>query len=182
LGKISEYGSKRRVFVKQGTYIRCPRCELNFIQKKDKFCNVCKGEMSVGNELIDFDLDFDICPVCKTNYVTSEESVCVNCAREKALEEAQDENTEGNWKTHIGDDEEEDEGEGDGTESLTISDFEEEEEEDLIIPASIEEDFAEEFSDDENEADDDESENEEDDFEDIDDIDADDDDDDDDDY
>lgn len=31
--------------MKKPVYIRCPRCELNYIQKKDKYCSVCKAEM-----------------------------------------------------------------------------------------------------------------------------------------
>ena len=30
-------------------YIKCPRCELNYIVKKDKFCEVCKQEMKAGS-------------------------------------------------------------------------------------------------------------------------------------
>ena len=29
----------------KNVYIKCPRCELNFILKKDKLCPVCKQEM-----------------------------------------------------------------------------------------------------------------------------------------
>ena len=46
-------------------YIKCPRCELNYIVKKDKFCEVCKQEMKAGSLSIDefdefFDLSFTI--------------------------------------------------------------------------------------------------------------------------
>ena len=74
--------------MKNPVYIRCPRCELNYIQKKDKFCNVCKIEMkAVGTLGLDENLDLELCPVCKVNYINPDEDMCVACAKEKALEE-----------------------------------------------------------------------------------------------
>ena len=32
---------------KKPIYILCPRCELNYINKKDKYCNVCKAELGL---------------------------------------------------------------------------------------------------------------------------------------
>ena len=54
----------------ENAFIRCPRCELNFIHKKDKLCSVCKKELEqafVKDDESDLDMgvDFDICPVCK---------------------------------------------------------------------------------------------------------------------
>lgn len=74
--------------MKKSVYIRCPRCELNFIIKKDKFCNVCKQEMkALGTMGVDENMDLDLCPVCKVNYISPDEDMCAPCAREKALEE-----------------------------------------------------------------------------------------------
>ncbi len=74
--------------MKSPVYIRCPRCELNYIQKKDKFCNVCKLEMkAVGSLDIEDNLDLELCPICKANYINPDEDMCVACAKEKALEE-----------------------------------------------------------------------------------------------
>ena len=54
-------------------YIKCPRCELNYIIKKDKYCDVCKSEMKAGIlEESDFDEleeGLELCPVCKVNYI-----------------------------------------------------------------------------------------------------------------
>ena len=70
------------------TYIKCPRCELNYILKKDKFCNVCKKEMkALGSMGSDEDLDLELCPICKVNYINPNEDMCAVCAKEKALSE-----------------------------------------------------------------------------------------------
>ena len=56
-------------------YIKCPRCELNYILKKDKFCDVCKSEMKAGilkendmEELEYLEEGMELCPICKVNY------------------------------------------------------------------------------------------------------------------
>ncbi|NCB48078.1 MAG: hypothetical protein EOM55_00385 [Clostridia bacterium] len=84
------------------TYIRCPRCELNFILKKDKFCNVCKKEMkALGSMANDEDLDLELCPVCKVNYISPNEDMCAVCAKEKALAEEDDEkDVTTNWESY----------------------------------------------------------------------------------
>lgn len=74
--------------MKSPVYVRCPRCELNYIQKKDKFCNVCKLEMkALGSLDIEDNLDLELCPICKANYINPDEDMCVACAKERALEE-----------------------------------------------------------------------------------------------
>lgn len=70
------------------TYIRCPRCELNYILKKDKFCNVCKQEMkALGTLGAEENLDLELCPLCKINYINPDEDICPACAKERELEE-----------------------------------------------------------------------------------------------
>lgn len=82
------------------TYIRCPRCELNFILKRDRFCNVCKKEMkALGSMGSDEDLDLELCPVCKVNYINSNEDMCAVCAKEKALSE-DDEKDDEHWDAY----------------------------------------------------------------------------------
>lgn len=86
--------------MKNPVYIRCPRCELNYIQKRDKYCNVCKMEMkAIGSMGIDENLDLELCPVCKVNYINPDEDMCVACAKEKALEEGlvNDVDNESDW-------------------------------------------------------------------------------------
>ena len=72
------------------TYIRCPRCELNYILKKDKLCNVCKLEMkALGSLAAEENLDLELCPICKINYINPDEDLCPQCAKERELEESE---------------------------------------------------------------------------------------------
>jgi len=67
-------------------YVKCPRCDLNFIQKKDKVCHVCKQEMQVlATNYVDEQNPMGLCPICKVNYIADEESVCETCSSESDL-------------------------------------------------------------------------------------------------
>ena len=74
--------------MKKPVYIRCPRCELNYIQKKDKMCSVCKAELAAKDDYID-DMDLELCPICKTNYIQSNEIMCANCLKEHQTEDVE---------------------------------------------------------------------------------------------
>ena len=39
-------------------YIKCPRCELNYIKKDEQYCQVCKAELKLGPQLM-FAVDED---------------------------------------------------------------------------------------------------------------------------
>lgn len=106
--------SKKRLSmnnVKKPVYMLCPRCEINYIQKKDKFCDVCKREMKPGAledvEIVEDDFDLELCPVCKINYITDGENMCQSCM-EKTMEDENDENV--NWREFLdkADDDEDD--------------------------------------------------------------------------
>ena len=84
--------------MKKPVYIRCPRCELNYIEKKDKFCSVCKAEMSANKEEFINDLDLEICPICKTNYIQPDEIMCATCLQEHQTEDG-DINTD--WDEYL---------------------------------------------------------------------------------
>ena len=63
-------------------YIKCPKCDLNYITKKEKICSVCKQKMaSVAVNLLDTEkvAELGLCPICKVNYVTEDETVCSTC-------------------------------------------------------------------------------------------------------
>lgn len=76
--------------MKNQTYIRCPRCELNYILKKDKFCNVCKQEMkALGTLGAEENLDMELCPICKVNYINPDEGICFSCAKERETEDGE---------------------------------------------------------------------------------------------
>lgn len=166
-------------------YIRCPRCELNWIQKREKFCSVCKAEMKANGNLDTFDseVDLDICPVCKVNYISEGEDMCHACAKLREAELADDDEAKADdWKTYIyeKDDAPEEEFEGD----LTVGNIDDEiddEDDDLNLDLDIDEleddddddDFYEDSDDDDeldfNDVDFDDDDDDDDDFDDDDD-------------
>ncbi len=92
--------------MKKATYIRCPRCELNYILKKDKICSVCKQEMQVGGGAFD-ELDLELCPICKTNYIQPDEVMCATCLSERANDSTLDLRDD-DWNNYINRDDAED--------------------------------------------------------------------------
>lgn len=88
------------------TYIRCPRCELNYITKDEKYCSVCKKEMQVGgSDLVD-ESELEICPICKTNYIQPDEIMCATCFAERASDPNYDGEEDSEWNDYINRDEE----------------------------------------------------------------------------
>ena len=71
----------------KSVYIKCPKCDLNFILKKDKLCPVCKQEMQALHSGGDDSADMGLCPICKVNYITEDENVCSTCMGESDLTE-----------------------------------------------------------------------------------------------
>lgn len=159
-------------------YIKCPRCELNYILKKDKYCDICKSEMKAGSlresEMEDFDLDesMDICPICKVNYINPGEHMCATCQEEQVV--AKDD--EPDWRGFVDksddndeeidllpieeDDEIDEELEGAFAKDLDDADFEDDlDEDDVDDHIDEDDDFSDAFDDDDY---DDEEEDEED--------------------
>ena len=149
-------------------YVRCPRCELNYIDKREKLCKVCQNELKAkGNrELTDEEVkELNLCPVCRTNYLIDDEEICSECLAEKDLLENNDLNMTDdqmdekddrneNWRAYVeNDDAEVPEDEFGDMTSITTD-----EEDDLIdgadldlddeVPEEFEEEFEEEFDDD----------------------------------
>ena len=143
-------------------YIKCPRCELNYILKKDKFCDVCKSEMKAGilkeSELEEFELleeGMELCPICKINYINPGERMCTTC-QEEQLGDMKDD--EPDWRGFVDkaddndeeidllpieeDDEIDEELEGAFAEDLDDSDFDEENlDEELDFSSDLDDDF-----------------------------------------
>ena len=90
--------------MKKPVYVRCPRCELNYIEKKDKLCSVCKAELSAKKDEFIGDLDLELCPICKTNYIQPDEIMCATCLKDHKSED-DDINTD--WEDYLTRDEEE---------------------------------------------------------------------------
>ena len=91
--------------MKKTVYIRCPRCELNYIEKKDKLCSVCKAEISLNKDAFVNDLDLELCPICKTNYIQPDEIMCATCLKEHQSEDGEIDTNE--WEEYVNRDEEE---------------------------------------------------------------------------
>ncbi len=139
-------------------YVKCPRCELNYIDsEKQEYCDVCIAEMK-GNKLQFADLDdeeleevleeeaSDLCPVCGVNHVRFGETMCDACKAKGEIEEEAEVDPEQDeeWKNYL-----------EETEDLSLED------------AQLDEELKEELEEEaEEEEDEEESENEDDFFDD----------------
>lgn len=68
--------------------IKCPRCELNYIQEDDGLCSVCKREVDRRGDQEDA---LDICPLCNEHPVLAGEEYCVLCLREMIKDKEREE-------------------------------------------------------------------------------------------
>lgn len=136
-------------------YVKCPRCELNYIDgDKQEYCDVCIAEMK-GNKLEFADLDEDelveefeeegseLCSICGVNHVRYGETICDSCKKQSEYdgEEEIDPEQDEEWKNYLSDD----------TEDLTLDDAKLDEE---LKEELEEEDEDDEFFDDEEELED----------------------------
>ncbi len=75
-------------------YVKCPRCELNYILEGEDYCSVCKSEMQhhpeSDDELLDIE-DMDLCPVCGQNYIKEGEPMCEDCRNKGGADEDESE-------------------------------------------------------------------------------------------
>lgn len=63
-----------------GKYVKCPRCELNWILEENEYCDVCKAELGVeGFTLLEDEDEEMLCPVCGVNYIEHGERMCAEC-------------------------------------------------------------------------------------------------------
>lgn len=62
--------------------IKCPRCEINFIQEEDGYCPICKKEMA-GERMEEPTID--ICIECGERPVLAGEELCLECLKEHQL-------------------------------------------------------------------------------------------------
>ena len=161
--------------MKKVSYIRCPRCELNYITKEEKYCSVCKKEMQVGGgDLVD-ESELEVCPICKTNYIQPDEIMCATCYAERANDPNYDGEEDSEWDQYINRDDEDmisdnpDEEFGDmaSVKDMDDEDYDDFDEDDDLGVVIDDEDMIDDEDDDEFD-DDDEDEDDDDDFDDID--------------
>ena len=132
-------------------YMKCPRCELNYIDaEKQEYCDVCLKEMKGISldtdelELEEEEAPTELCPVCGENMMRAGEKMCDEC-KQKAEYEAEepDPDEDDEWREYLDD------------------------ETDTEIDEELGEDFAGEFDDEEEEEEEDEEYESEDDEEDM---------------
>lgn len=78
---------------KKPVYVLCPRCELNYINEKEKMCDVCKAELGLlaADILLPDEEEAGverICPVCHINLLGDDEEICFECRKERDEREA----------------------------------------------------------------------------------------------
>ncbi len=59
-------------------FVKCPRCELNYMQDDEQYCSVCKREVK-GEAKDEF---FELCSVCGENPVYPGKDLCLFCLKE----------------------------------------------------------------------------------------------------
>ncbi len=124
-------------------YVRCPRCDLNYMDSRQDMCDVCKAELGLSSNVILDDDDLDdieleegltkLCPVCKRTYINLDDDMCETCAAAKENADLIDASDE-EWRNFLDDDPEEFEEEKIEIPLEELQEEEEEaEEEDVII-------------------------------------------------
>ena len=78
-------------------WIKCPRCEMNYIQEDEKYCKVCKREMK-GESPRE---EVEICTVCNEHPVMPGKDVCLMCYKEMAAGNSDNE-SEANITVDVG--------------------------------------------------------------------------------
>ena len=131
---------------KKTNYIKCPRCELNYIPDTEELCDVCKAELNLLPDytfLDEFEDEEILCPICHINYISGDEEMCSECRLAKSESMNESEEDDDSWREFLDED--------------TELDPESEEEEVLLSQLQDEE-----FDDDDEEEEDDEYINDED--------------------
>ncbi len=94
-------------------YIKCPRCELNYIDaEKQEYCDVCIKEMKgIPSDIDEVEEEEDLlatelCPICGENMMRPGEKMCEECRRKSEYEEEEDDSEEDDeWREYLDDDE-----------------------------------------------------------------------------
>ena len=61
--------------------IKCPRCELNYMNDTDKMCSVCRREVRGESEQFEM---IEMCSECGENPVVPGQELCAYCLKEQA--------------------------------------------------------------------------------------------------
>ncbi|MBR2070906.1 MAG: hypothetical protein IJ938_00465 [Clostridia bacterium] len=108
-------------------YIKCPRCEINYILKKQKLCDICKAELRLApDKYSEEDEEMILCPICKQNYIFPDEDMCSSCRENEENEIETEPDADEDWRSYL-DDEKETPVADDESEEISLSELEEEE-------------------------------------------------------
>lgn len=66
--------------------VKCPRCDLNYITEKEKYCKVCLREMSGETSKEDVEL----CSICNETPSLPGRDICLFCLKEMHGDDAAD--------------------------------------------------------------------------------------------
>lgn len=94
---------------KNSLYIKCPRCELNYIPKDESLCDMCKAELNLiqSSPLIPDEEDEILCPICKLNYISIDEDMCYKCTERLGEHDSLPlHEEEEDWRTFLDDEKE----------------------------------------------------------------------------
>ena len=61
--------------------VKCPRCELNYMNEGEKMCSVCRKELHGESEQYDV---IELCSECGENPVVPGQELCASCLKEFA--------------------------------------------------------------------------------------------------
>ncbi len=99
-------------------YMKCPRCELNYIDaEKQEYCDVClkemKGIRTDADEIEEEEaneLPTELCPVCGENMMRAGEKMCEECRKKMEIEEevGDIEEDDDEWREYLDDDDADD--------------------------------------------------------------------------
>ena len=65
--------------------VKCPRCELNYMNDTDTMCSVCRREVRGESEQFEM---IELCSECGENPVVPGQELCAACLKERARREA----------------------------------------------------------------------------------------------
>ena len=107
-------------------YIKCPRCDLNYIPDTEEVCDVCKAELGYDtkivllDDIIDDDEPLKLCPICKTAYIGMDEEMCETCLASEKRNRDSSLDDDDEWRTYLDDD---DTGDTTGDDTISLEDL-----------------------------------------------------------
>ena len=70
--------------------IKCPRCDLNYIQEGEKYCKVCMRELK-GEQVQE---EMELCSICNAAPALPGKDVCLSCLKEMQQGTADEDSSE----------------------------------------------------------------------------------------